>query len=255
MIATLKRAFRGDADAVADFIMCGLMALGHVAAFAIILLVCSGCGTRPKPQQGGTGTIQLPGGGASMLHAPENPQSTSEQEHETLIEREYAPEPTAPTAAPEPAATGHNPSPDLAAHAPSSIATTRAPEARPPGRLISERIHARATTKLGTAQKDTAREIGERLANMRGVMWVGVLLLIAGPVVGWKMGWFTNGLIAGGVGLLLIILASVLPGNEAWLGLGGLIFIPIVGFVYYRAQHDRNDRSNPFTAAEQNGKP
>lgn len=213
--------------------------IGYILVAGIIIipflaLIVTGCASHPKPQQGGNGSMQLPGGGVSMLRAPENPQSTSAQEQETLIEREYVPEPDAT----EPVPNGRNPSPDLAGLAPSSIAPPRASEARPPGRLISERIHARATTQLGTAQKDTTRELGTRLANMRLVMLVGIGLLVAGPVVGWKIGWFTNGCIAGAVGLLLIILSAVLPGNEAWLGLGGLLLIPLVAYAYYKAHHD-----------------
>ncbi len=103
----------------------------------------------------------------------------------------------------------------------------------------------RRAASFGSAQKDTARELGARLANMRGVMWVGVLLLVGGPLVGWKLGWFTNGCIAGAVGLLLIILSTVIPGNEAWFGLGGLFLIPIVAFVYYRAQRDVTPSPTP----------
>jgi hypothetical protein len=102
---------------------------------------------------------------------------------------------------------------------------------------VRETITERAQTQVGTAQKDTARELGARLANMRGVMWVGVALLILGPVVGFKMGWFTNGCIAGGVGLLLIILAQIVPGNEAWFGLGGLLLIPLVAYAWYHGHH------------------
>jgi hypothetical protein len=117
------------------------------------------------------------------------------------------------------------------------------PPSPPRIRLVRELVHEKATTQLGTAQKDTVRELGVRLASMRGVMWVGVLLLVGGPIVGLKMGWFTNGCIAGGVGLLLIILSQVLPGNEAWFGLFGLLLIPAVSFIYYRARKDERDEA------------
>jgi hypothetical protein len=106
---------------------------------------------------------------------------------------------------------------------------------------VRERVHERSTTTVGTAQRDTSRELGARLANMRGVMWVGIALLIGGPLVGWKMGWFTNGCIAGVTGLGLIILAQVLPGNEAWAGLAGLGLIPLIAFVYYRSRDDARE--------------
>jgi len=106
-------------------------------------------------------------------------------------------------------------------------------------------IERSVTTQLGAAQKDMARELGARLSNMRGVMWVGLALMIGGPLVGWKLGWLVNGMLAGAVGLGLVILATVLPGNEAWFGLGGLVVLPIVAYVYYRARHDEKVESTP----------
>ena len=76
---------------------------------------------------------------------------------------------------------------------------------------------------------------------------MAVLLLIVGPIVGWKLGWFTNGCIAGGVGLLLIILSTIIPGNEVWFGLAGLLVLPLVGYVYYRGHFDAKSQ-NPFVA-------
>ena len=121
------------------------------------------------------------------------------------------------------------------------------PGAAAPGAILRETVTERVTTQTGSAQKDTARELGVRLQNTRGVMWVGVLLLIVGPIVGWKLGWFTNGCIAGGVGLLLIILSTIIPGNEVWFGLAGLLVLPLVGYVYYRGHFDAKSQ-NPFVA-------
>jgi hypothetical protein len=111
--------------------------------------------------------------------------------------------------------------------------------------IAREVVTERVTTRLGSAQKDTARELGVKLANLRGVLWVGLALLIGGPILGWKLGWFLNGCIAGGVGLLLVIFATVLPGNEAWLGLLGLLLIPVVAYVYYKSRHDAQQGPAP----------
>jgi len=104
-------------------------------------------------------------------------------------------------------------------------------------------------TELGTAQKDTARELGARLANMRGVMWVGIALMVGGPLLGWQLGWIVNGMIAGAVGLGLVILAQVVPGNEAWFGLFGLLLLPVVAYAYYKSQADARGEPAPVVPA------
>jgi hypothetical protein len=38
----------------------------------------------------------------------------------------------------------------------------------------------RAKTELGAAQKDTTREIGAKLASLKGIVWVGVALFTFG---------------------------------------------------------------------------
>lgn len=217
-------------------------ALAKVLPVLVALAAVSGCGVIPKPQQGGGATTTLGGATAptvSTLAAPENPQSPTSTTIEKSTTREYFPAPTL--------SQGRSVT-DRLAHNQEAGGLNPPPATNSPGLIAREIVTERATTQLGTAQKDTARELGTRLANMRGVMWVGIALLVLGPVVGWKLGWFTNGLIAGGVGLFMIILSTVLPGNEAWFGLIGLIGIPIVGFVYYRARADRDDASKPTPA-------
>jgi len=221
-------------------------------AVGAILGLCS-CGT-VRPQSGGGTTTTLGGGSAPTTvrtDAPENPQTPTTTTVEKTTERTYEIPPTTDGSA---TASVRSSDREHSETAPSSDDGSRgAPVAAPSTsspHVLHERTVERSTTTIGTAQKDTARELGARLANLRGVMWVGVLLLIGGPIVGWKLGWFTNGCIAGGVGLLLIILATVIPGNEAWFGLFGLLAIPVVAFVYYRAHHDAR-AANPFLAANQ----
>ncbi len=207
------------------------------APLAILLVVSvlwlGGCALM-KPLQGGATTTTLGGTAAPTVvknRAPENPSTPSTTTVEKTTTREYAapntsegqPAPTAPSVK-------ENSVPDR-----KDASTSVAPV---PSVILRETVHEVATTQTGAAQKDTARDLTARLANMRGVMWAGVLLLIGGPLIGWKLGWFTNGCIAGAVGLLLIILSTVIPGNEAWFGLGGLLVIPLIGFAYYKAHHD-----------------
>ena len=45
---------------------------------------------------------------------------------------------------------------------------------------VQEREETRAKTELGAAQKDTAREVGAKLASLRGIVWVGLGLFLFG---------------------------------------------------------------------------
>lgn len=196
------------------------------------LLLLAACGA-VRPQSGGGSATILGGAVAPTIvttAAPQNPQTPTTTTVEKTTTREFS-EPGLAT--PAKVATAET--------APPAVAPV-ASVARPlqPSTLLRETTTERATTSTGIAQKDTARDLSVRLANLRGVMWVGLALLIGGPVLGWRLGWFTNGCIAGAVGLLLVILSAVLPGHEAWFGLTGLLLIPLVAYVYYRAHHDAN---------------
>jgi hypothetical protein len=45
---------------------------------------------------------------------------------------------------------------------------------------VTEHEETRATTELGAAQKDTARELSAKLASLKGIVWVGVALFLFG---------------------------------------------------------------------------
>jgi hypothetical protein len=211
---------------------------------ALTLAALAGCAAI-KPQRGGSSTTTLGGATAPTVvtnAAPENPQTPSTTTVEKTTERDYEiPHETDEGATALVTSNDRQgvPRSEHSETAPSKDVGLRgAPVvAQSLPRILRERTTERATTQTGIAQKDTARELGARLANMRGVMWVGVLLLVAGPIVGWKLGWFTNGCIAGAVGLLLIILSAVIPGNEAWFGLAGLLLIPLVAYAWYHGHH------------------
>lgn len=215
---------------------------------SIICLCCLAACAMPRPQRGGSGTTSLGGtqsATTSHFQAPENPQTPSTTTVEKETEREYL----SPKFTPTHTSSGERgfqptPSPDTPFTTNTRAVDEEAGQSEP--RLLRERTKERATTMVGAAQKDTARELGARLANTRGIMWVGVLLLIGGPVIGWKLGWLTNGLIAGGAGLLLIVLATVIPGNEAWLGLGLLVVLPVVAYAYYKGHHDKAEAASVF---------
>lgn len=75
-------------------------------------------------------------------------------------------------------------------------------------------------TKIGSAQKDTAREMGAKLASLKGVVWVGVALFIFGatslvwPPLKAIVGSTTTSLVASAAGIALIMLPSLIVGHE-----------------------------------------
>ncbi len=195
-----------------------------------------------KPLRGGATTTTLGGTHAPTVvtaAAPENPQTPST----TIVEKSTVREFRSPE--PDPVLTAEHTDQSRMKTSGSSVPLSVPSVVKNSGALVREVVSEKATTQTGVAQKDTARELGTRLANMRGVMWVGVALLLGGPFVGWKLGWFTNGCIAGAVGLLLVILAQVVPGHEAWFGLGGLLLLPLVAYVYYRARARDDSPATP----------
>ncbi|MBS0632025.1 MAG: hypothetical protein JSS11_08940 [Verrucomicrobia bacterium] len=205
------------------------------APLSASLLLLAACAS-VRPQAGGHSTTTLGGATAPTTvttAAPQNPQTPTTTTVEKTVIRETIP---GGLATPATSATLVQPGTPNPEHGtlPSAVVASVAPSRE----ILRETVTERATTVTGTAQVDNSRELTARLANLRGVLWVGLALLIGGPVVGWRLGWFTNGCIAGAVGLLLVILSAVLPGHEAWFGLGGLLLIPLVAYVYYRAHHD-----------------
>jgi hypothetical protein len=87
-----------------------------------------------------------------------------------------------------------------------------------------ERVNGETTervrTKIGAAQKDTAREISAKLSSLRGVVWVGVLVFLFGvgslfyPPLKLIVGSTTTSAAACVAGLALIFLPSLIAGHE-----------------------------------------
>ena len=85
---------------------------------------------------------------------------------------------------------------------------------------VTEREETRARTELGAAQKDVAREVGAKLASLKGIVWVGVGLFVFGlaslvwPPLKAVIGSVTTsaGIMLGGVALM--VLPSLIVGNE-----------------------------------------
>jgi len=92
---------------------------------------------------------------------------------------------------------------------------------------VVEREETRERTELGAAQKDMAREVGAKLASLKGIVWVGVCLFVFGlaslvyPPLKAVIGSVTTSaaLMLGGVALM--VLPTLVVGNELLI-LGGV---------------------------------
>lgn len=107
---------------------------------------------------------------------------------------------------------------------------------QPYKRTVTEKVR----TTIGAAQKDTAREIGAKLSSLKGVVWVGVLVFLFGaasafwPPLKAVVGSMTTSAIACAAGLSLIVLPSMIVGNEVLI-LG--ISVGAVGLYWFAHRH------------------
>lgn len=82
--------------------------------------------------------------------------------------------------------------------------------------VVTERFE----TKIGAAQKDLAREMAAKLGSLKGVVWVGVLVFLFGavsffyPPLKLLIGSTTTSAVIAAAGLALIILPTLIVGNE-----------------------------------------
>jgi len=92
---------------------------------------------------------------------------------------------------------------------------------------VTEHEETRATTELGAAQKDTARELSAKLASLKGIVWVGVVVFLFGlatmfyPPLKLIIGSVTTSAAITVGGLALMVLPSLVVGNELLI-LGGV---------------------------------
>ena len=107
---------------------------------------------------------------------------------------------------------------------------------------VVEREEVRAKTELGAAQKDTARELGAKLASLKGVVWVGVAMFLFGlaslfyrPLKVLIGSVTTSAAICAG-GAALMILPTLVVGNELLI-LAGVA--AAVGLWFFAHRHGR----------------
>ncbi len=173
-------------------------------------LLAPSCGAL-KPLKGGRAlTAQTPAGIQQSLAQGDNPSQPTRQEQETIKLRTY----TVPAG---------------------SLLAPSIPPITPPVHYsnaplfsVIEREETRAKTELGSAQHDNARELGAKLASLKGITWVGLALFVFGLA---SLVWPPLKAVIGSVttsaaillgGLALLILPTLIVGNE-------LLILGIVG--------------------------
>ncbi len=104
---------------------------------------------------------------------------------------------------------------------------------------LTEHETTRATTELGAAQKDTARELSAKLASLKGIVWVGVVVFLFGlatmfyPPLKAIIGSITTSVAITVGGLALIVLPTVIVGNELLI-MGGVAAAVGLWFLAHR---------------------
>ena len=215
-----------------------------LSAWLALALLAAGC-AGPRPLKGGKAvTTHKPAGVIEQTVVQgENPSQPTKQDQESVKVRTY----TVPTGSRIEASTFHAPdapdAPRSRLHAPAPPRAPSPTSAGPqPSTLNSqpstsfllsapmpviEREETHARTELGAAQKDMARELGAKLSSLKGIVWVGVGLLVFGLA---SLVWPPLKVIIGSAttsaalmlgGLALMVLPSLIVGNELLI-LGGV---------------------------------
>jgi hypothetical protein len=204
----------------------------------VLALMAAGC-VGPRPLKGGKAVITRKPAGIveQALVQSENPQQAAKQDQESVKVRTYT-VPAGSRIEHSQEREGERPrEPKLLG----GSAEIRAREdARPPGHRqpstlnsqpsttyvlsapmpVVEREESRARTELGAAQRDTGREVGAKLASLKGIVWVGVGLFLFGlaalvwPPLKAVIGSVTTSIALMLGGVALMVLPSLVVGNE-----------------------------------------
>ena len=167
--------------------------------FVMFSLLLCGCATQPL-RGGKATTTRNPAGDIEQAVAQsDNPAQVSRQDQKTVRTRSY----TVPTGSRLESGATNGATVVISAPMP-----------------VVEREETRAKTELGAAQKDTARELGAKLASLKGIVWVGVAMCAFGlasifyPPLKLLIGSVTTSAAIAVGGLVLMVLPTLLVGNE-----------------------------------------
>ena len=176
----------------------------------IILCLLAFTGCTIAPLKGGKATTSQSGGRIEQsVVQSDNPAAVSKQDQETVRTKTY----TVPAGSRlvETRVTAD------AGGAPVTNAQTMIISAPMP---VTEHEETRAKSELGAAQKDSARELSAKLASLKGIVWVGVIVFLFGlatmfyPPLKAIIGSITTSAAVTVGGLALIVLPTVIVGNE-----------------------------------------
>jgi len=205
----------------------------HALTTVTLLAALAGCAL-PRPQRGGVATTApTPHGLSQTLSQGENPAQPSNQAQDSIKTRNYTIPPGSriedllvkPSGTDLPLTNLHA----VILSAPTPI-------------IEHEETHAR--TELGASQKDMARELGAKLANLKSIVWVGLALFVFGltslvwPPLKTIIGSVTTSAMLTLGGLALIILPTLIVGNELLI-LGGVATLATAWFLAHRHGHLR----------------
>jgi hypothetical protein len=174
---------------------------------AVIAVTGLFCGCNLAPLKGGRATTS--GVIGQTVVQGDNPAQPSRQDQETVKTRSYT----------VPAGSRLEESHVTATDIGVTVTNVQAVVVSAPMPVV-EREETRAKTELGAAQKDTARELSAKLASLKGIVWVGVVMFLFGlasmfyPPLQAIVGSVTTSAAIVAGGLALIILPSLVVGNE-----------------------------------------
>ena len=176
---------------------------------SVMVLALAGCSTAPL-KGGRATTLSKPTQGIEQtVTQGENPAQASRQDQQTVRTKTY----TVPAGSRiEDARVTANDAGALVTNVQAVVVSAPMP--------VVEHEETRAKTELGAAQKDTARELSAKLASLKGIVWVGVLVFLFGlatlfyPPLKLLIGSVTTSVAIIVGGLALMILPTLIVGNE-----------------------------------------
>jgi hypothetical protein len=161
-------------------------------------LLLGGC--VPRPLKGGRAGFTSPSLNGD-IHQSENPKDESTQELDRITESEIPVKPGDKI-------TGTDKDGKVVVIEPKEGAT------------IKVRTTEKLRSRIGAAQKDPVREMAAKLASLKGVVWVGIVLVLFGvasavyPPLKLIVNSVTTSIVIVATGGALIILPSLIVGNE-----------------------------------------
>ena len=202
----------------------------YFLTLCVVTALAAGCSST-RPLRPGTASIKSGAQFVSELKQPENPAQAAAQNFERVTETEL-PLP-AGTKVQETIVTRNEGKPEAPPVVTEKTIVLAAPT------IQKTRTVEKAGTTIGAAQKDTARELGAKLASLKGIVWVGAALFVFGlasifyPPLKLIIGSVTTSLAITVGGLALMVLPTLVVGNELLI-LGGVAISVALWFLAHR---------------------